>query len=339
MTSIAGPAAPVTGPPQPTDNLVEVRGLRMYFPIRSESLIGRPGVLKAVDDVSFTIRRGETLGLVGESGSGKSTIGRCLHMMYKPTAGEVLFEGTDLTKAPRRILRQLPKQAQVIFQDPFSSLDPRMSIEQILTEPLIIHDAVPHSERRTEVERLLSIVGMTARMASRYPHELSGGQRQRVAIARALAIRPAFIICDEPVSALDVSVRAQVLNLLEDLQEEYGLTYLFIAHDLSVVRHIADRVAILYLGHMVEIADRDELFGNPQHPYTKALLSAAPVPDPKIEATRQRIILKGEIPSPANKPSGCVFRMRCPMAIDECAVAMPALHHSADNHDVACIRV
>ncbi len=333
------PTADRTTTPENGDNLVEVRGLKMYFPLPATKLFGRSGgVLKAVDDVSFSIRRGETLALVGESGSGKSTVGRCLLMMYRPTEGDVIFDGMNLANASRNDLKRLRRQAQVIFQDPFSSLDPRMSVEQLLTEPMIIHKSVPRGERKAEVERLLSTVGMSPKMARRYPHELSGGQRQRVAIARALTIKPAFIVCDEPVSALDVSVQAQVLNLLEDLQDQFGLTYLFIAHDLSVVRHVADRVAIMYLGHMVEIADRDEIFNNPQHPYTQALLSAAPIPDPVAEATRQRIILQGEIPSPANKPSGCVFRKRCPIAIDACKDAMPPLRETVAGHRVACIR-
>ena len=325
--------------PRGSEVLVEVRGMKMYFPISSGKLFSRKGgLVKAVDDVSFTIGKGETLGLVGESGSGKSTIGRCLLMLHKLTDGTVHFQGRDLGALTARQMKAVRKDAQAIFQDPFSSLDARMSVEQILAEPLTINNVVSRGERRSRVEELLATVGMPARMAARYPHELSGGQRQRVAIARALAIKPAFIICDEPVSALDVSVQAQVLNLLADLQQELGLTYLFIAHDLSVVRHIADRVAIMYLGHIVEIADRDLIFDNPGHPYTKALLSAAPLPDPVKERKRQRIILTGEIPSPANKPAGCVFHQRCPIAIDECKVAMPPLRDIGKGQQVACIR-
>jgi oligopeptide transport system ATP-binding protein len=323
----------------PADALVSVSGLKMYFPIPSRRLTASGGgVIKAVDDVSFTIRRGETLGLVGESGSGKSTIGRCLLMLYRPTAGQVLFQGADVNRVNRRDAIRLRRNAQAIFQDPFSSLDPRMTVEQLLSEPMIIHRLARRQERPAKVAELLATVGMNPGMAARYPHELSGGQRQRVAIARALAIKPAFIVCDEPVSALDVSVQAQVLNLFEDLQEQFGLTYLFIAHDLSVVRHIAERVAIMYLGHMIEVADREEIFTNPLHPYTQALLSAAPIPDPVVEAERQRIVLTGEIPSPANKPVGCVFHQRCPIAIDECKEAMPPLREARAGHHVACIR-
>ncbi|MFC3761885.1 ABC transporter ATP-binding protein [Tenggerimyces flavus] len=311
----------------------------MHFPITTGGLLPRKrGVIKAVDDVSFTIGRGETLGLVGESGSGKTTVGRCLLLMYKPTGGQVLFDGTDLSTLHGHGLHQFRKDAQVIFQDPFSSLDPRMNVEQILSEPFIIHKLAKRHERRAKVIELLDTVGMGAQLASRYPHELSGGQRQRIAIARALAINPPFIICDEPVSALDVSVQAQVLNLLEELQDKLGLTYLFIAHDLSVVRHIADRVAIMYLGHLVEIADRDEVFREPLHPYTKALMSAALIPDPIQEEQRQRIILTGEIPSPANKPKGCVFHQRCPIAIDACKEQMPPLREAKPGRFVACIR-
>jgi oligopeptide/dipeptide ABC transporter ATP-binding protein len=320
------------------DVLADVRGLKMYFPTPSGSLFGHGDTVRAVDDVSFSVLRGETLGLVGESGSGKSTIGRCLLGLYKPTAGQVLLEGNDLSTANRRQMKRIRKDVQAIFQDPFSSLDPRMTVEQLLVEPLIIHDFVERKDRTAYVQELLSRVGMNAKHAARYPHQLSGGQRQRVAIARALAIRPAFVVCDEPVSALDVSVQAQVLNLFEDLQQELGLTYLFIAHDLSVVRHIANRVAIMYLGHIVEIADRDEIFDHPQHPYTQALLSAAPIPDPVKELQRQRIILSGEIPSPSHKPKGCVFSQRCPIAIPACQDEMPPLQETRPAHWAACIR-
>ena len=339
MTVIGADAAAVGARASASDTLVEARGLKMYFPSPSGKLFSRKGgVVRAVDDVSFTIAEGETLGLVGESGSGKSTIGRCLLMLHKLTEGSVIFQGRDLGALSPREMKAVRRDAQVVFQDPYSSLDPRMSVEQILAEPLIIHNLARRGERRSRVEELLDKVGLRARMANRYPHELSGGQRQRVAIARTLAIKPAFVICDEPVSALDVSVQAQVLNLLEDLQQEFGLTYLFIAHDLSVVRHIANRVAIMYLGHIVEIADRDLIFDNPRHPYTQALLSAAPLPDPIKERQRQRIILTGEIPSPADKPKGCVFHQRCPIAIEECKDAMPPLRDIGSGQQVACIR-
>ena len=326
-------------PVENSDTLVAVRHLEMHFPLPSEHLFSfAHQVVKAVDDVSFSIRKGETLGLVGESGSGKSTVGRCLLMLDRPTGGEVVFDGVDLTKADRKQLKHLRRDAQVIFQDPYSSLDPRMTVEQILTEPLTIHGIGDRRGRHSQVTELLATVGMNPQIANRYPHELSGGQRQRVAIARALAIRPAFIICDEPVSSLDVSVQAQVLNLLEDLQQQFGLTYLFIAHNLSVVRHIADRVAIMYLGHIVEMASRDQIFANAAHPYTQALLSAAPIPDPVKEAERHRTILTGEIPSPTHKPTGCVFRQRCPIAIDDCSLEMPPLRTKDTGHEVACIR-
>ena len=320
------------------DPLVDVSGLKMYFPLPSGKLFQKGGTLRAVDDVSFQIGRGETFGLVGESGSGKSTIGLCLLGLYQPTGGRVLLDGHDVSKARGKALQRIRKGIQVIFQDPFSSLDPRMTVEQSLAEPLVIHRLSDRRGRSAEVQKLLATVGLTARMAWRYPHELSGGQRQRVAIARALAIKPAMVVCDEPVSALDVSVQAQVLNLFEDLQQEFGLTYLFIAHDLSVVRHIADRVGIMYLGHMVEAADRDETFDHPLHPYTQALLSAAPIPDPVKELQRHRIILSGEIPSPSDKPAGCVFHQRCPLAVDACKAAMPELREVRPRHWVACIR-
>jgi oligopeptide transport system ATP-binding protein len=330
-----GRAIGVSPPPQ-----VEVRGLKMYFQDTTGPMFNRvETVVKAVDDVGFTINRGETLGLVGESGCGKSTLGQCILQLLKPTAGQVFFEGTDLTELHGKQLREMRKKMQVIFQDPFSSLDPRMTSEEIISEPLIIHGmAADVGERRARVAELLKAVGLQPYMAERYPHEFSGGQRQRIAIARALAIQPSFIVCDEAVSALDVSVQAQVVNLLEELQEQFNLTYLFIAHDLSVVRHIADRVAIMYLGHIVEIGNRDEIFANPMHPYTQALMSAAPVPDPIKESQRKRIILSGEVPSPAHAPIGCVFHTRCPIAIEECKAAMPPLEELKPDHWVACIR-
>ena len=320
--------------------LLEVQNLRKYFPVTTGVIFQRViGVIKAVDDVSFSIRRGETLGLVGESGSGKTTTGRCILQLEQPTAGVILFEGRDLTKMTEAELRPMRQRIQIIFQDPFSSLNPRMTIGQIIGEPLLVHQIVQGKPAyRERVAELLSVVGLNPNMADRYPHELSGGQRQRVGIARALSVEPSFIVCDEPVSALDVSIQAQIINLLEDLQARFGLTYLFIAHDLSVVRHISDRVVVMYLGKIVEIADRRELYENPLHPYTKALLSAVPVPDPKVEAHRERIILKGEVPSPLNPPAGCVFHPRCPIAIAECSQIIPDLREVAPNHWVACIR-
>ncbi len=319
---------------------LEVSGLKMYF-ASERRLFSRKDqpVVKAVDNVSFTISKGETLGLVGESGCGKSTIGACILQLYRPTAGSVLFEGTDLTRLRGKHMQRMRRKIQVIFQDPFSSLDPRMRAERIISEPLVIHGLVDSvAERRAQVAQLLTDVGLEPYMASRYPHEFSGGQRQRIAVARALAMKPSFIICDEAVSALDVSVQAQVVNLLEDLQAKYNLTYLFIAHDLSVVRHIADQVAIMYLGRFVETGDRDEVFGNPLHPYTEALISAAPVPDPVKEAERHRIILTGEVPSPTHIPTGCVFHPRCPIAIEDCKAEIPALRELRPGHEVACIR-
>jgi oligopeptide transport system ATP-binding protein len=286
---------------------------------------------------------------VGESGCGKTTTGRCILQLYRPTAGEILYEGKDLTKMSNRQLRSVRRQIQIIFQDPYSSLNPRMSAGNIIGEPLIIHKMVKSKgEFRDQVAELLTVVGLNPHMADRFPHEFSGGQRQRIGVARALAVRPSFMVCDEPVSALDVSIQAQVVNLLEELQEQFDLTYLFIAHDLSVVRHISDRVAVMYLGHVVEVADRNELYENPLHPYTKALLSAVPIPDPSVEKTRERVILQGDVPSPLRPPAGCVFHTRCPVAIDECKgtsgpltseTGVPTLREVAPGHWVACIRV
>ena len=301
--------------------LVEVNNLKMHFPVTSGLLFQREvAQVKAVDDISFSIRKGETLGLVGESGCGKTTAGRCILQLYKPTAGEVIFEGTDLTKLGARQMRQMRRQMQIIFQDPFSSLNPRMTAGDIIGEPLVVHGLVKNGEeKREKVRELLENVGLHPYMADRFPHEFSGGQRQRIGVARALSVDPKLIVCDEPVSALDVSIQAQVINLLEDLQKQYDLTFLFIAHDLSVVRHISDRVAVMYLGKIVEIADRNEIYQNPLHPYTKALLSAVPIPDPVVDAQRERIILSGEVPSPLNPPSGCVFHPRCPNPTKECS--------------------
>ena len=311
-----------TGNTSIQDNvLVEVKNLKMHFPVTSGLLFQREvAQVKAVDDISFSIRKGETLGLVGESGCGKTTAGRCILQLYKPTAGEVIFEGTDLTKLGARQMRQMRRQMQIIFQDPFSSLNPRMTAGDIIGEPLVVHGLVKNGEeKREKVRELLENVGLHPYMADRFPHEFSGGQRQRIGVARALSVDPKLIVCDEPVSALDVSIQAQVINLLEDLQKQYDLTFLFIAHDLSVVRHISDRVAVMYLGKIVEIADRNEIYQNPLHPYTKALLSAVPIPDPVVDAQRERIILSGEVPSPLNPPSGCVFHPRCPNPTKECS--------------------
>ena len=329
-----------SGAPAPGDVILEVRDLVKHFQVGGGLFGGGGGVVKAVDGVSFSIRRGETLGLVGESGCGKTTTGRCILQLERPTAGEVIFEGRDLCRLTEAELRSVRRRVQVIFQDPYSSLNPRMTIGQMIAEPLAVHGIVPdRGARAARVRELLSHAGLPPAMANRYPHELSGGQRQRVGIARALAMEPALIICDEPVSALDVSIQAQIINLLEDLQARFGLTYLFVAHDLSVVRHISDRVAVMYLGKIVEITDRKSLYETPQHPYTKALLSAVPIPDPVVESGRERIVLGGEVPSPLNPPPGCVFHPRCPIAVPECAIAVPDLREVRADHRVACIRV
>jgi oligopeptide transport system ATP-binding protein len=323
------------------DILVEVKNLKMWFPVTQGLFVQRVVAnVKAVDDVSFFIRRGETLGLVGESGCGKTTTGRCILQLNKPTSGEILFDGRDMCKMNAQQVRAMRRRMQIIFQDPYSSLNPRMTTGNIVGEPLIVHKLVKSKqEYRQRVAELLTMAGLNPYMADRFPHEFSGGQRQRIGIARALATQPEFIMADEPVSALDVSIQAQIINLLEDLQGQFGLTYLFIAHDLSVVRHISDRVAVMYLGHMVEIAERSELYANPLHPYTKALLSAVPVPDPVVEAQRERIILTGDVPSPLRPPPGCVFHTRCPIMIEDCKAAVPELREISPNHWVACIRV
>ncbi len=324
-----------------TDELVSVKDLKMYFPVRSGVIFQKKiADIKAVDGVSFSIKRGETLGLVGESGCGKTTTGRCILQLYRPTEGQVLFEGEDLVQLKGSNLRRFRRRMQMIFQDPYSSLDPRQSAGSIVGEPLIVHKMTQSKgEYRDQVAELLTVVGLNPSMANRFPHEFSGGQRQRIGVARALAVRPDLIVCDEPVSALDVSIQAQVINLLEDLQEQFNLTYLFIAHDLSVVRHISDRIAVMYLGKIMELADRNELYENPLHPYTKALLSAVPIPDPVIESSRERIILTGDVPSPLAPPPGCVFHTRCPIAVDDCSAVIPELRNVGNDHFVSCIRV
>jgi len=321
--------------------LLEVRGLRMHFPISEGILMRRQiGEVKAVDGVDFSLRRGETLGLVGESGCGKTTTGRCILQLERPTSGAILYDGVDINGLSRREALALRRRIQVIFQDPYSSLNPRMKVGDIIGEPIKVHGLAPDATRRqARVRELLQVCGLDPSFADRYPHEMSGGQRQRVGIARALALEPEFIVCDEAVSALDVSIQAQVINLLEDLREKFGLTYLFIAHDLSVVRHLCQRVAVMYLGRIVELADCDELFDNPLHPYTRALLAAVPVPDPGVEAGRSFQPVRGEVPSPINPPSGCVFHPRCPMAVDGCKRERPGLRELRPGHWVACSEV
>ncbi len=317
--------------------LLKVDHLVKHFPIMKGGLFPKQiGAVRAVDGVTFDIHRGETLGLVGESGCGKSTTGRNILQLQKPTAGHVFFEGVDLVSLKPEPLRKMRRKMQMIFQDPYASLNPRMTIGEIIGEPLLIHGLKTKSDVDEEVRRLLSIVGLNPSYTNRYPHEFSGGQRQRVGVARALALKPSLIVCDEPISALDVSIQAQVVNLLEDLQNQFNLTYLFIAHDLSMVRHISTRVAVMYLGILVELATRDELYANPLHPYTQALLSAVPIADPVIEEKRQRKILVGDVPSPANPPSGCRFRTRCPLAISICAEQTPEFREVRPGHFTAC---
>jgi oligopeptide transport system ATP-binding protein len=317
--------------------LVQVRNLKKHFPITRGIVIQRQvGAIKAVDGISFDVYEGETLGLVGESGCGKSTTGRTILQLYRPTAGDVHFEGTDLVNIKGEELRRMRRRMQMIFQDPYASLNPRMTVGNIIGEPLEVHGIAKGKERRERVQELLRVVGLNPYFVNRYPHEFSGGQRQRIGVARALALNPAFIVCDEPISALDVSIQAQVVNLLEDLQAEFGLTYLFIAHDLSMVRHISTRVAVMYLGKIVELTDRESLYNRPLHPYTKALLSAVPIPDPVVEEKRQRIILEGDVPSPANPPKGCNFNTRCPVAIDRCFDEDPEFREVASGHWCAC---
>ncbi len=316
--------------------LLEVKGLKQYFTINTG--LFRSTQLKAVDGVSFHIDKGETLGMVGESGCGKTTVGRSLMHLYTPTAGEVLFDGEPVK--PGASMQNFRKRAQIVFQDPYSSLNPRMTVGDIVAEPIDIHHLAKNkAERRDRVHELLSLVGLSSEQATRYAHEFSGGQRQRIGIARALASNPEFIVCDEPVSALDVSIQAQVINMLEELQQKLKLTYLFIAHDLSVVKHISNRIAVMYLGHIVELADAGELYRLPLHPYTQSLLSAVPQPDPKRARAQRRIILSGDVPSPLKIPSGCPFRTRCPKATKECAQALPALEEHGSGHQVRCIHV
>ena len=318
--------------------LVEVEGLKVWFPIKSGVLLDRHvGDVKAVDGVSLTIERGETLGLVGESGCGKSTVGRALLRLNDPTAGSIVFDGTDITHLSESELRPLRRRMQMVFQDPYASLNPRHSVGRMVGEPLRVHRLARGKDVDARVRELLQIVGLPQDAATRYPHEFSGGQRQRIGLARSLALNPDFIVCDEPVSALDVSIQAQIINLLETLQSDFDLTYLFIAHDLAVVRHISDRVAVMYLGKIVEITDRLELYDNPLHPYTKALLAAVPIPDPVLEAERPRTVLMGEVPSPLNPPPGCVFHPRCPIAIDRCRGEVPPLREVTPGHWAACL--
>jgi oligopeptide transport system ATP-binding protein len=332
----AAPQTAVASPPK--DNvLLRVDHLVKHFPITRGIIIQKSiGAVRAVDDISFEVNRGETFGLVGESGCGKSTTGRTILQLYVPTSGHVYFEGKDLVALDGNEMRRMRRRMQMIFQDPYASLNPRMTVGEIVGEPIIVHQTLKGPAMQARVDELLELVGLNPAFANRYPHEFSGGQRQRIGVARALALNPSFIVCDEPISALDVSIQAQVVNLLDDLQEKFGLTYLFIAHDLSMVRHICDRVGVMYLGVLVEQAERDDLYTNPLHPYAQALISAVPVADPLVEEKRKRIILEGDVPSPANPPSGCRFRTRCWMADKICAEQVPAWREITPGHHVAC---
>jgi oligopeptide/dipeptide ABC transporter ATP-binding protein len=318
------------------DILLRVEDLLVYFPIYSGFIRKQVGAVHAVDGITFDIKRGETLGLVGESGSGKSTTGRAILQLRRPTSGQVHFEGTDLVALKGEKLRYMRRKMQMIFQDPYASLNPRMTVGEIVGEPLIVHNMAKSNEVEARVKHLLEVVKLEPSFSSRYPHEFSGGQRQRIGVARALALQPSFVVCDEPISALDVSIQAQVVNLLEELQGQFNLTYLFIAHDLSMVRHISDRVAVMYLGAIMELASRDEIYLRPLHPYTQALLSAIPIPDPIADSKRKRVILQGDIPSPVNPPSGCRFRTRCPIAQEVCAESRPEFREIKPGHFVAC---
>jgi oligopeptide transport system ATP-binding protein len=318
------------------DVLLKVDNLTMHFPIFRGLFQRQVGAVHAVDGVSFEIKRGETLGLVGESGCGKSTTGRAILQLYKPTAGHIFFKEKDLVPLGRDEMRGIRREMQMIFQDPYASLNPRMTVGEIIGEPLVVHSVGTRKEVEKRVADLLDLVGLNPTFTNRYPHEFSGGQRQRIGIARALALQPSFIVCDEPISALDVSIQAQVVNLLEGLQEQFNLTYLFIAHDLSMVRHISKRVAVMYLGVIVELAQREDLYVEPLHPYTQALLSAVPIPDPAVEVNRKRVILEGDVPSPVNPPSGCRFRTRCPIADKICAESRPEFREVRASHFVAC---
>ncbi len=332
----ARPAGTAPGASGQAPALVQVRGLKMHFPIYTGLLQRQTGQVKAVDGVSFEIPAGETLGLVGESGCGKSTVARAMLRLYRPTAGQVVIDGHDVTKAATEALRKIRPTMQMVFQDPQASLNPRMSVASIIGEPLVEHTTMRGDVQRDRIYELLDQVGLNRNFANRYPHEFSGGQRQRIGIARALALNPKFIVCDEPIAALDVSIQAQVVNLLENLQKTHGLTYLFISHDLSMVRHIATRVAVMYLGRIVELAERDALYADPKHPYSQALLSAVPEPDPKTESTRQRIVLTGDVPSPSNPPKGCAFCTRCPQVMAQCKVDAPELVEIEPGRQVAC---
>ena len=340
VSDALGAEAPATE--RQGDALLEVRNLEVHFPVSSGILVLKRqlGVVKAVDNVSFSIKSGETLGLVGESGSGKTTVARAILQLIRPTSGEVMFEGQDLCKLRERDMRRMRRRLGIVFQDPYGALNPRMTAGNIVGEPLLVHKL--YENRRDYKEKsgqLLEMVGLNLSMASRYPHEFSGGQRQRLGVARALAAHPSLIVLDEPVSALDVSIQAQIINLILDLQREFNLTYLFIAHDLSVVRHVSNRIAVMYLGKLAEIAPRTELFDNPLHPYTMALLSAVPIPDPIVDRSRTRTVLQGDIPSPLNPPPGCVFHTRCPIAINECSRVTPEMEEVTPGHWAACIRV
>jgi|YelNatPaOPRAMG01_1025707.scaffolds.fasta_scaffold00025_71 oligopeptide transport system ATP-binding protein len=318
--------------------LLEVKNLKKYFPIKRGIIFSKHvGDVKAVDDISFNIRKGETVGLVGESGCGKSTVARVIIRLLEPTDGSIIFEGRDITKISQEELRKLRRDMQIIFQDPYSALNPRMTVSEIIGEPLEVHHIVNNSkEKEKRVQELLELVGLASYHANRYPHEFSGGQRQRIGIARALALNPKFIVADEPTSALDVSVRAQIINLMQDLQKEFGLTYLFISHDLSVIRHICDRILVMYLGKLVEIANNEEIYNSPLHPYTQALLSAVPIPDPEVAQKRKKVILTGDVPSPVNPPSGCRFHPRCSYAMDICSKVEPKLKEVHKGHFTAC---